>query len=77
MREGGRDEDEPMRRDRSIFENQFVSMLGRSTMQVIHLLRRLLSSIGIGKETYIWVFIELEKPYDKVPKEVSMEMLGV
>ena len=58
-----------LRHHAKIAENQFGFMPGRSTTEVIHLLRRLIERFRV-LERDLHFFIDLEKVYDKVPKDL-------
>jgi len=64
-----------LRKEISISENQFGFMPGRSTTETIHLIRRPLEVYRDRKKKFHMVFIDLEKAYDRVSREVFWECL--
>ncbi|KAF3675712.1 Cytochrome c [Capsicum annuum] len=64
-----------LRRIVTISENLFDFMSGRSTTEVIHLVRRLVEKFLEKKNDLYVVFIDLEKTYDRVPGEILRRCL--
>ena len=64
-----------IRRETVIRENQFGFIPGRSIIEAIHLLRRLMEKHRERKKNLHLVFIDLEKAYDSIPRSIIWDSL--
>ncbi|KAH1210522.1 LINE-1 retrotransposable element ORF2 protein [Glycine max] len=69
-----------LRKETQVTENQFGFMPGRSTMEAIYLLRRVMEQYRMDQQDLHLIFIDLEKAYDRVLREIlwkALEKKGV
>lgn len=64
-----------VRKGVAIFENHFRFILGLSTIEAIHLIMRLVEQYRERKKNLYLMFIDLEKAYNKVLREVMWRCL--
>ncbi|KAH1204730.1 Retrovirus-related Pol polyprotein from type-1 retrotransposable element R2 [Glycine max] len=64
-----------LRKEAQVTENQFGFMPGRSTMEAIYLLRRVMEQYRMDQQDLHLIFIDLKKTYDRVPREILWKAL--
>ncbi|GKC19806.1 retrovirus-related pol polyprotein LINE-1 [Tanacetum coccineum] len=64
-----------LRRETSMTENQFGFMPGRSSVEAIHLIRSLIEKYKERQRDMHMAFLDLEKAYDSVPRELIWKTL--
>ena len=64
-----------LRRIVQVGDIQFGFMPGRSTIEAIHILRRLMEKYREHKRNLHMIFIDLENAYDSVPREIIWKYL--
>ncbi|GJW75403.1 putative pre-mRNA-processing factor 6-like [Tanacetum coccineum] len=64
-----------VRRETEVSENQFGFMPGRSSMEAIHIIRTLMEKYRERQKDLHLAFLDLEKAYDSVPRELIWKTL--
>ncbi|GJR80123.1 retrovirus-related pol polyprotein LINE-1 [Tanacetum coccineum] len=64
-----------LRRETTVSKNQFGFMLGRSSVEAIHLIRSLMENYRERQRNLHLAFLDLEKAYDSVPRELIWKTL--
>ncbi|GJZ48687.1 methylcrotonoyl-CoA carboxylase subunit alpha [Tanacetum coccineum] len=64
-----------VRRETEVLENQFGFMPGRSSMEVIHIIRTLMEKYRERQKDLHLAFLDLEKAYDSISRELIWKTL--
>lgn len=64
-----------LRKKTQVTENQFGFILGRSTMEPVYLLRRMMKQYRMEQQELHLIFIDLKKAYDRPPREIFWKAL--
>ncbi|GKB79393.1 retrovirus-related pol polyprotein LINE-1 [Tanacetum coccineum] len=64
-----------LRRETMVFENQFGFVPGRSSVEAIHLIKSLMEKYKKRQRDLHMAFLDLEKAYDSVPRELIWKIL--
>nr|GEY18963.1 retrovirus-related Pol polyprotein LINE-1 [Tanacetum cinerariifolium] len=65
-----------LRRETEVSENQFGLMMGRCTMNAIHIIRSLMKKYRERQKDLHLAFLDIEKAYDNVPRELIWKTLS-
>ncbi|GKE58337.1 retrovirus-related pol polyprotein LINE-1, partial [Tanacetum coccineum] len=63
-----------LRRETSVFENQFGFMPGRSSVEAIHLIRSLMEKYSERQRDLHMAFLDLEKAYDSITHNEEVDI---
>ncbi|KAL3498426.1 hypothetical protein ACH5RR_041158 [Cinchona calisaya] len=64
-----------LRNETKVSNNQFGFMVGRSTTEAIYILKKLTERYRDEKKDLHMIFIDLEKAYDRISREIMWRVL--